>query len=172
MRFGREVEDLEKDADYFDFMTNSFQQSCRMLAEALSFDVETVTTKPAFARARTDLLNGRVKAGTVGGIHLQVSVISNGLPVVTEDLMWRVGEDLDPTWSTEPDAGVWSVEIEGDPSIRIGASLSGGKSHSASGILATAARMINSIPDVCSARPGILTVANAPMPRCWNVPES
>jgi hypothetical protein len=32
--------------------------------------------------------------------------------------------------------------------------------------------MVNSIRDVCSAEPGILTAATAPMPRCWNVPEA
>ena len=48
--------------------------------------------------------------------------------------------------------------------------LSGSGSDAGAGTLGTAARMINSIPDVCTAAPGLLTVANAPMPRCWNVP--
>ena len=83
MKFGREVAELEQDASYFDLMTNSFQQSCRMLAEALNFDVDDVTTRPGFARAKRDLLDVRVKQGTVGGIHLQVVVQANGSPVVT-----------------------------------------------------------------------------------------
>jgi len=78
MRFGRAVEELEKDADYFEFMSNSFEQSCCMLAEALGFEVESVATQPSFARATRDLLDGRVKAGTVGGIRLVVSVIAGG----------------------------------------------------------------------------------------------
>ncbi len=168
MKFGRTVEELEKDPDYFEFMTNSFQQSCRMVAEALSFDVEAVTTRPSFARARRDLLAGRVKAGTVGGIRLQVSAIAKGSPVVSEDLQWRLDDDLEPAWCTDADAGEWQVSIDGDPSVRLSASLSGGSSVAGAGKLATAARMINSIPDVCSAPPGILTAANAPLPRCWN----
>lgn len=170
MRFGRAVEVLEADPDYFDFMTNSFQQACRMLAEALAFDVESVRTRPAFARAREDMLGGRVKAGTVGGIHLQVSVMAAGNAVVTEDLMWRVGDALDPDWSVEPHAGVWKVHIDGDPGVHLNVGLSGGGSDAGAGTLGTAARMINSIPDVCAAAPGLLTVSNAPMPRCWNTP--
>jgi len=141
-----------------------------MLAEALAFDVESVGTQPAFARAREDMLGGRVKAGTVGGIHLQVSVMAGGVAVVTEDLMWRVGDALDPDWPMEPHAGVWKVHVDGDPGVHLNVGLSGGAHDAAAGTLGTAARMINSIPDVCAAAPGLLTVANAPMPRCWNTP--
>ena len=169
MKFGHSVEELEKDASYFDLMTNSFQQSCRMVAEALGFDVEAVTTQPSFARARRDLLDGRVKAGTVGGIRLEVSATSNGAPVVSEDLQWRLDDDLDPAWPADPDAGEWLVTIDGDPCVRIGASVSGSNDHVGPGQRATAARMINSIPDVCSAAPGILTAASAPLPRSWNM---
>ena len=172
MRFGRAVEELEKDADYFEFMSNSFEQSCCMLAEALGFEVESVATQPSFARATRDLLDGRVKAGTVGGIRLVVSVIAGGKPVVSEDLQWRLDNELDPQWPADPDAGEWQITIDGDPSVRISASVFGSAGLSGSGKLATAARMVNSIRDVCSAEPGILTAATAPMPRCWNVPEA
>jgi hypothetical protein len=168
---GKEVEVLEKDAAYFDLMTNSFQQSCRLLAEGLGFEVDEVATQPGFARAKIDLLDGKVKAGTVGGIHLRVSVISKGKPVVTEDLMWRLSDDLDPAWAIDPDAGEWQVTINGDPTVKIGASLSGGASQAGSGVLATASRMVNSIHDVYSAQPGLLTAATAPMPRCRNIPD-
>jgi hypothetical protein len=171
MKFGKKVEELEKDAAYFDLMTNSFQQSCRLLAEGLGFEVDEVATQPGFARAKIDLLDGKVKAGTVGGIHLRGSVISKGKPVVTEDLMWRLSDDLDPAWAIDPDAGEWQVTINGDPTVKIGASLSGGASQAGSGVLATAARMVNSIHDVCSAQPGLLTAATAPMPRCRNIPD-
>lgn len=171
MRFGAVVEDLEKDSTYFDIMTNSFQQSCQLLAEGLGFEVEEVTTQSYFARAKTDLLEGKVKAGTVGGIHLQVTVISKGKAVVTEDLMWLLSENLDPPWSIDPDAGEWQITIEGDPTVKVNASLSGGRSRIGPGVMATAARMVNSIHDVCSAAPGLLTAANAPMPRCRNIPD-
>lgn len=166
MKFGAEVEELEKDATYFDLMTNSFQQSCQLLAEGLGFEVEEVTTQPHFACAKTDLLDGKVKAGTVAGIHLQVNVISKGKPVVTEDLMWRLSDDLDPPWQIDPDAGEWQVTINGDPTVKLGVNLSG----SQAGPLATGARMVNSIHDVCTAPPGLMTAADAPMPRCRNIP--
>jgi len=168
MKFGREVEELTKDAKYFDLMTNSFQQSCRMVAEALGFEVESVTTRPSFARARRDLLDGRVKAGTVGGIRLEVTVMAGGSSVVVEDLQWRLDDDLDPQWPADPDAGEWLITIEGDPNVRIGASVSGSSQQVGPGQRATAARMINSIRDVCTAPPGIMTAATAPMPRHWN----
>ncbi len=171
MKFGREVEELEEDASYFDLMTNSFQQSCRMLAEALNFEVDDVSTRPEFARAKRGLLDGRVKQGTVGGIHLQVVVSAMGSPVVTEDLYWRLDDDLDATWNLDPDAGEWQVTIEGNPNVKLGASLSSAKGHGGAGQVATGARMVNSIRDVCDAAPGILTAATAPMPRCWNFPN-
>lgn len=170
MKFGRSVEELEQDAAYFELMTNSFQQSCRMVAEALHFEVERVATQPSFARARRDLLDGKVKAGSVGGIRLQVSAIAKGSPVVSQDLRWRLDSDLDPEWPSNPDAGEWHVTIDGDPSVSLAASISGGSAHVGKGQLATAARMVNSIPDVCAAAPGLLTAASAPLPRCRNVP--
>ncbi len=171
MKFGREIGELEADASYFDLMTNSFQQSCRLLAEALNFKVDDVTTRPGFARAKRDLLDGRVKQGTVGGIHLQVVVSSKSSPVLTEDLYWRLDDDLDATWNLDPDAGEWQVTIEGNPNVKLGASLSSAKGHGGAGQVATGARMVNSIRDVCDAAPGILTAATAPMPRCWNFPN-
>ena len=172
MKFGRTVEELEKDPDYFELMTNSFQQSCRMVAEALHFEVDSVTTQPSFACARRDLLDGKIKAGTVGGIRLQVSAIAKGAAVVSQDLQWRLDRELDPEWPSNPDAGEWHVTIDGDPRVSLAASISGGSSQVGKGQLATAARMINSIPDVCSAAPGLLTAATAPMPRCWNPPAA
>ena len=172
MKFGKEVEELEKDAAYFDLMTNSFRQSCQMLAEALNFKVDEVATRPDFARARRDLLDGRVREGTVGGIHLQVVVTSKGSPVVTEDLYWRLDDNLDATWALDPDPGEWQVTLEGNPNVKLGASLSSGKGQSNAGQVATGARMVNSIRDVCDADAGILTAATAPMPRCWNVPSA
>jgi hypothetical protein len=60
--------------------------------------------------------------------------------------------------------------VDGDPGVHLNVGLSGGANDAAAGTLGTAARMINSIPDVCAAAPGLLTVSNAPMPRCWNTP--
>ncbi len=146
-----------------------------MLAEALNFEVDDVTTRPGFARARRDLLDGRVRSGTVGGIHLQVVVSSKGSPVVTEDLYWRLDDDLDLAqdahWNLDPDAGEWQIEIEGNPSVQLGATLSSAKGHGGAGQVATGARMVNSIRDVCDAATGILTAATAPLPRCWNFPN-
>ena len=175
MKFGREVAELEQDASYFDLMTNSFQQSCRMLAEALNFDVDDITTRPGFARAKRDLLDGRVEQGTVGGIHLQVVVQANGSPVVTEDLYWLLDKDLDltqdPNWNLDPDAGEWKIEIAGHPGVKLGVTLSSPRGLGSAGQVATGARMVNSIRDVCEAATGILTAATAPMPRCWNFPN-
>ncbi|MCZ6783676.1 MAG: hypothetical protein O7G30_10255 [Proteobacteria bacterium] len=174
MKFGREVKELEDDASYFDLMSNSFQQSCRMLAEALNFEVDNVSTRPGFARAKRDLLDGRVKRGTVAGIHLQVVVTSKGSPVVTEDLYWKLDDDLalsqNAAWDLDPDAGEWQITIEGNPIVKLGAQVSRAKGQGGAGQVATGARMVNSIKDVCEAAPGILTAATAPMPRCWNFP--
>ncbi len=130
-----------------------------------------IACTPRLAHANRDLLDGRVKQGTVGGIHLQVVVRSKGSPVVTEDLYWRLDDDLDATWNLDPDAGERQVTIEGDPTVKLGASLSSAKGISGAGQVATGARMVNSIRDVCDADPGILTAATAPMPRCWNFPD-
>ncbi len=96
---------------------------------------------------------------------------SKGLAVVTEDLYWRLDHDLDTTWKLDPDPGEWQITIEGNPTVKLGASLSSAKGHGSTGQVATGARMVNSIRDVCDAAPGILTAATAPMPRCWNFPN-
>jgi hypothetical protein len=51
--------------------------------------------------------------------------------------------------------------------VTLGASLSGSGSL---GTIATAARIVNAVQDVCDATPGVLTAATAPMPRFRGTP--
>jgi len=74
----------------------------------------------------------------------------------------------DSGWNLDPDQGEWQVTIEGNPNVKLGAKLSSAKGQGGFGQVATGARMIDSIRDLCDAAPGILTAATAPMPRCWN----
>ena len=166
MKFGGSVEELEKDTAYSDMMAHAFQESCQLLAEGLGFEVEDVRNTVAFARAKSDLIDGKVMAGSVGGIRVQIDVISGGVPVVTEKLYWLLSDELDPVWPLG-DAGEWQFTINGDPTVTLGASLSGSGSL---GTIATAARMVNAVQDVCDAPPGVLRAATAPMPRFRGTP--
>jgi len=97
---------------------------------------------------------------------LQITVTSKGRVVVREDLLWKIADDVDPAWGIDPEAGEWQVTIDGDPGVKMDVSLSATGAHKSAGTLATAARMVNSIPDVCKAEPGFLTVCSGPVPRC------
>lgn len=109
---------------------------------------ETIEPKIAAAGVRTPYLE--VKSGQVAGILHTARGLKNGEEIIKLELRMYVGAD-------NP---VDSVRIVGDPPIEL--NVAGG----IFGDSATIARMVNAIPVVHRAAPGLFTAMDLPMPHC------
>ena len=111
--------------------------------------------------ATTDALEvdaGRIEAGTVGALRFAVQGFHAGKEVVTLEHITRLHPSVAPDWPQPmvPD-GVYRIVIEGWPSYEL--NLFGTDEHGENYPAleaATAFRIVNRIPDVCDAAPGIL----------------
>ncbi len=80
---------------------------------------------------------------------------------------WLMGEEnLDPAWKFGPAGQRYEMEVRGNPDITIAVkgfhSEIGGEGPEY-GIVGTAAHCVNSVPAVCAAQPGILTMLDLPL---------
>jgi 2,4-diaminopentanoate dehydrogenase len=86
-------------------------------------------------------------------------------PVIVVEHVTRLRADLRPDWAQPAHpGGSYRIEITGEPSYFVDivpTSRNGGAPHAA--ILAAAARIVNSIPDVVKAAPGIRTTLDMPL---------
>lgn len=124
-----------------------------------------------FAVATRDLdLPGRpIAAGTVAGIDVRWEGVVAGRPVIELHQRWVMGRDIDPPWTAEH---AYLVEVDGDPRVRLRleiwpdqdlSTLTPEDMH-AIGMRITGLPVVNAIPAVCAAPPGIRTYADLPLP--------
>jgi hypothetical protein len=157
--FGRDPADLlanpgrSPDAPYI------FAQSMAMVVEGLGLRIDDITATLDLATARTDIPypRGVIRAGTVAGQHYEWSAWANGAPLITYHCFWTLGDDIEPRWDCG-DSG-YRVVIEGDPPMEVTLKSPVGPDGARPylGLPWTAMAGVNVIPDVCDAKPGVIT---------------
>jgi len=105
---------------------------------------------------------GLIEAGTAACIHFELRAMAGGKPIAVVEHVDAVVRGAGKDWKKPygPYDLIHRVEIEGDPSF----SVEVGYPKGAAG-KATVMPVINSIPAVCAARPGLLGPLD--IPRYW-----
>jgi 4-hydroxy-tetrahydrodipicolinate reductase len=134
----------------------------RMLAAMLDVELDGVDefcdrwyTPDAF-----DVPIGRIEQGTLAAVRFGVAGIVGGQPRLFAEHVTRMRHDAAPDWPQPPagSASVHRVDVEGAPSLTVDLCMrSVDGSHTNAGLLATAMRLVNAIPAVVAAPPGIVT---------------
>lgn len=148
------------------------------LAAGLGVKLDKIEESNERVVARTDFdtPTGRIAAGTVGAMRSTLTGLVDGKPALIVDHVTRMHDDLAPDWpqphvAIEPKdlgyggasgRGVYRVEIEGSPRIRCELELAEGHDHDLGARIAGACRMVNAIPAVYSAAPGLLSALDLP----------
>jgi len=129
------------------------EESARALAAGLGWPVDRLeeTFGPVLAERRVETPGLDVEAGRVAGIHQTVRVESRGRERLVLDLKMYVGAE-----GSED-----RIEIDGTPPLVVRAE--GG----IFGDTATVAALVNAIPLVLAAPPGLRTVLDLPVPRAF-----
>jgi hypothetical protein len=167
MGFGNEIGDLPL-LYQPGVLSLAWGTAIRQLAAGLGIDVDEIqdSVEQEPAPEDFDVAVGTIKKGTVAAVRFQIEGMVDGNPVIVVEHVTRLRADLRPDWAQPAHpGGSYRVEITGEPSYFVDivpTSPNGGAPYAA--ILAAAARIVNSIPDVIAAAPGIRTTLDLPLP--------
>ncbi|MGZ4678419.1 MAG: NAD(P)H-dependent amine dehydrogenase family protein [Acidimicrobiia bacterium] len=138
----------------------------KVLAAGLGVEVEDVREvherRPA--TRRLDLGFGVVEAGTTAALRFEVQGIVGGEPKIVVEHVTRLDDSLAPDWPQPPGHGGYRIVVTGSPSYTCDVQMMGADGdHNTGGLVGTAARLVNTIPAVCVAPPGLLSVLDLPL---------
>lgn len=140
----------------------------RMMAQGLGIEVDEVVEhwEAEPAPESYDIAAGRIEEGTIAALKFSISGLVAGHPAIVVEHVTRTREDLRPDWAAPVSGGgAYRVEIVGEPSYTVDivpSSEHGDHNHAA--IVAACGRIVNAIPDVVAAPPGIRTTLDLPLP--------
>ncbi len=141
--------------------------SIRQLAAGLGIEVDSITEtyEREPAPEDFDIAAGHVPKGSVAAMRFEIRGMVNGKPAIVIEHVTRLREDLRPDWpQAAQSGGSYRVEIVGEPSYTVDicpTSRKGDHNHAA--IVGAAGRIVNSIPAVVAAPPGIRTTLDLPL---------
>jgi hypothetical protein len=102
---------------------------------------------------------GEIPAGTIASVRMRFDGIVEGEPRVQYSSIWSLPDEPVEDWQPVIAADsatrrLTRITVDGDPPVQLDFALNGGELP---GSAATAARVVNAIPAVCAADPGILS---------------
>ena len=152
---------LHQLADGLGVRVNDIKETVERIPADISFDTPT----------------GHIAAGTIAAMRSTLTGYVEGNPTFVVDHVTRMHDDIAPDWpqphiSIQPrdlgyggasGRGVYRVEIEGSPSMRCEFEMADDHDHDLGARMAGASRMVNAIPAVCAAKPGLLSALDLPL---------
>jgi 4-hydroxy-tetrahydrodipicolinate reductase len=140
----------------------------RQIAAGLGIELddlkETVVKLPA--PDTFEIASGTIEKGTMAALRFEVQGMYHGRPAGVLEHGTRLRPDLGPDWPRPPagQRGSYAVIIEGDPRFEVAIMLHGGSGSPADAGNATAVgRIVNAIPAVVAAPPGIVGPLDLPL---------
>ena len=139
----------------------------RQLAAGLNITLDSITEsyEREPAPEAFDIAAGHIPEGGVAAVRFEIKGMVGVHPVIVVEHVTRVRGDLRPDWAQPAqEGGSYRVEITGEPSYVVDicpTSTKGDHNHAA--IAAGAARVVNAIPAVLAAPPGIRTTLDLPL---------
>lgn len=152
-------------ADEVRAATLPFGDAVEVIARMHNIALDDIRCDVEFAHATENLeVPGRiVNEGTVAGIHASWLGIYQGHPVIECAVQWTVGEEISPAWDI---AMAYNVEILGTPQVKMKIDVMPDdmtlpmEELMKIGFMFPAMPVLNAIPAVVAARPGIVTYAD------------
>ena len=141
----------------------------RLMARALDVELDDITEvvdrRPLDDTAETAAM-GTFEAGTQGALRFEVQGIVDGEPLIVIEHITRIHPSCASDWPSPPDGGdgAHRVIIEGRPRIEISVEATDEGGNRAAGGNATAAnRLVNAVPWLIAAEPGLYDALDVPL---------
>jgi 2,4-diaminopentanoate dehydrogenase len=139
----------------------------RQLAAGLGVEVDEITEsyQREPAPEAFDIAAGHVPRGGLAALQFEIRGMANGHPAIVIEHITRLRPDLRPDWPQPASGGgSYRVEIVGEPSYAVDIVPSSRKGdHNHAAIVGAAGRIVNAIPAVIAAPPGIRTTLDLPL---------
>lgn len=134
-----------------------------LVATALDVELDEIVERHEVIRADEafDIASGRIDAGTISGMRFEIIGMRGGEERIVVEHVTRLRDEDAPDW---PQGSGYRVLIGGEPNLEINVGLSSDVGdHNHAGCLATAMAVLNAVPAVCEADPGVLTYLDLPV---------
>lgn len=165
MGFGRPL-DFEPMLKTPGFIELAWKAPIHLIAAGLGVEVDEV--RGSLDRRLTDrvieVAFGTIPAGTCGAVRTRAAGVVNGREAIVVDHIIRMARDVAPDWLSSDFDATYRVDIEGDPDIHCAMTMGAAEGHGAghAAMAATAMRVVNAIPFVVDAPPGLLSSLDVP----------
>lgn len=136
----------------------------RLLAEGLGLPLERIAESHERlpATKRLDIQGHAVEPGTMAALRFEVQGIVGGRPVLVVEHVTRLDDALAPDWPRGN--GSYRVLVKGVPGMKCDFEFwDEHGDHAVGGVVLTATRLVNAIPAVCAAPPGLLSALDLPL---------
>jgi 2,4-diaminopentanoate dehydrogenase len=134
-----------------------------LVATAIGLQLDEVAETHEILRADEDITiaSGVVEKGTISGMRFEIIGLVDGEPRIVVEHVTRLRDEDAPDW---PQGSGYRIEIEGEPHVHLELELSSDLGdHNHAGCLATAMHVVNAIPHVVAAPPGVLSLLDLPV---------
>jgi hypothetical protein len=142
-------------------MIASLTPPLRLLGQGLGLNLDEVREHRdvAIADRHYSFDAGEIPAGTIASVRMRFDGIVDGHARLHVSSIWSMPDEAVEDWQPVIAAGsttrrLTRITVDGNPPVQLDFALTGGELP---GSAATAARVVNAIPAVCAANPGVLS---------------
>lgn len=139
----------------------------RMMARGLGVELQEIRETVERRALERTVINqlGAFESGTQGAFRFEVQGIVDGKAKLVVEHVTRIDDNVAPDWPRpRQGSGEHGVRLKGSPNIALSIEAEDARGDRAVGGNATAAaRIVNSIPFVCAAEPGLLDALSVPL---------
>ncbi len=134
-----------------------------LVARAIGWQLDDVqeTHEILLADADIEIASGTVEKGTISGMRFEIIGLIDGEERLVVEHVTRLRDGDAPHW---PQGSGYRIVITGEPNLQVELGLSSDVGdHNHAGCLATAMHVVNAIPHVVEATPGVKTLLDLPV---------
>ena len=137
----------------------------RMVADRLGVRLDAIreTYQKRTTERRVTVAAGVIEPGTVAAVRFETIGVVDGRDAIAIEHVNRMAPDVAPEWPSASRDGTYRVILEGEPRLSCELQVGGPRDFSDQGLVATAMRVVNAIPYVHEAPPGLVTSADLPL---------
>jgi hypothetical protein len=139
--------------------TRYHETTLHLVADAIGVQIEDIVEEHSviYAQEAFDIVSGPIPAGTICGVRYQVKAMVAGEARVIVEHVEKLRENDYAELDFKGDG--YRAEVVGLPGVRLDMTLSAPDSYAGDCIaVASAMSVVNAIPQVCEAAPGVLSM--------------
>ena len=162
MRFGKPLTEFDPERRK-NHLFGEYQPPLSVLAELAGFEIDEWVGEGGVAAAKEDMMivAGEIKAGTAAAQRVVVTGRNKGIDRIRFTQYGFVAMNVDPDWGLQPTG--WRIRIHGDAPVDLSMPFPVPLDDLASFVPAYNANgLVNAVPYVCGAQPGMLTTEDLP----------